>query len=483
MRRTHKRMTKIPELHAQRNSLLSNERIELLSIDDLKFFERRLRKTPEWKLDNLARSLGAFGFVIPILIDAASRIICGEARVAAARQLGLRTVPCIRVTHLSSAQVRAFRIADNRLAQDSEWDRVELGNEIKEIILDEPGFDTDLLGFQVPELDLILNPEPVGEAGDPADDDGIVPQADAVSRLGDEWHLGPHRLRCGDATVPATIARLLGGDKAPLYVGDPPYGISTRKIGSKGRIKHREFVQGSGEQTPDEFFEFLRSSIEAAVSGLAPGALAYWWCDWRQLHTTVNAGLACGLSLVNICCWCKTSPGMGSFYRSQMELCVVFRLPGGPPINNIQLGRFGRNRSNVWFAPGMNGFSRDRMELLKLHPTVKPCQLIEGILKDASRRGDIIVDTFCGSGTALIAAHKTGRIARCLELDPLYVDVAIRRFQKRFGIEAVHAVTGRTFAEEAAFRLAEAIAAASVPTRPRPVRKPPALPRALASRT
>lgn len=452
--------------------------IEYMPIGVLTGYERQLREHPARKFDDIAASIAEFGFINPVTIDAKNGIVCGELRVAAAHLLGLQSVPCVRVAHLSKAQLKALRIADNRLAEGSEWIKVNLGLEIRDIDLLEPGFNKDLLGFEAPELDLIVNPEPVGAATDPSDHDGIVPAALAVSRLGDVWLMALHSLGCGNGTMHVPLARQMGGKKARVYAGDPPYGIKVAKIGGKGRIKHREFVQGSGEQTQDEYHGFLRRSMAVAKANLQPGGLAYFWSDWRQTHTTVNAGLECGLSLVNICVWAKTTPGMGSFYRSQTEMCVVFQVPGAPHVNNIQLGKFGRNRSNVWFAPGLNTFSRERMELLSLHPTVKSCQLIEGIIKDASNRGDLVIDTFCGSGTTLIAAQKTGRIARCLELDPLYVDVAIQRFERRFGIEAIHAVTGRTFKEEAAYRAANARSDAL----PRPVRKPPAIQHALSGK-
>lgn len=433
-------------------SLQTNYPISYVTPEALKQPKRNVRRHPPEQLAALARSIEQYGFMVPVLIDGSGAIVCGVARVEAAKQAGLREIPAIEVTHLSKAQIRAYRLADNKLAEAATWDLEELKLEFEEIALLEPGFELTDTGFHMAELDIILD----GDAqSDAADLDGIAPEQEAVARVGDLWLMGKHKLLCGDAKADAAYARLLDGDEPRLLVTDPPYGIAVRKISGKGRTSHPEFVEGSDDMPIAAFLEFSKAFLRAATSVLPKGSLIYAWIDWRNVASLIEAGRSLGLELVNIACWNKGTGGMGSFYRSQHELCVIFKKPGASHRNNVQLGRHGRYRTNVWSIPGLNSFGRGRDEQLAAHPTAKPISLIADIIKDASHRGELIVDCFCGSGTTLIAAEKTGREARCIELDPRYVDVAIRRFERRFGIEAVHAQTGMSFAEVRSIRKKE----------------------------
>jgi DNA modification methylase len=448
-----------------------NRQIEYVPIGALLAPERETRVHSERQLARLEVGIRAYGNIVPVLIDADGRIVCGVARVEVARRLGNLSVPALRITHLSRAQLKAFRLFENRISEDAKWDVAELRLEFEEILEIEPGFTLEpQTGFSVGEIDLILD----GDAdADAADHGGIEAQRVTVSRIGDLWVIGTHRLLCGDAKSANSYAVLLRGETVHQIVSDLPYNVRIENnVSGLGRVKHREFLEASGEMSPDEFRRFLVTSITAMCSALKPGGIGHCFMDWRSSHLLVAAGEECGLELTNICVWDKGSGANGSFYRSQHEFVHVFKKPGGKHTNNIELGKHGRYRTNVWSVPGLNRFSRERQELLSLHSTVKPVRLIAEAIKDCSSRGERILDPFVGSGTALIAAEVTGRVARCMELDSAYVDVAIRRFEKRFGIEAVHAVTGRTFSEEAEFRAAEA-PVADAPSQPLPRRRRP----------
>ena len=455
--------------HSRRNAS-----IEYMLIKDLKDPERKTRVHSDDQIRKLQVGIEVYGFMVPVIVDAEDRIVCGVARVEAARRLGMLSVPTLRITHLSRAQLKAFRLFENRIAQEATWDPTELKLEFEDILELEPGFTlSELTGFSLQETDIILNPTIDGDA---ADEDGIEPSKVAVSRVGDVWEIGAHRLLCGDAKAPESYATLIGDETVHQVVSDFPYNVRiANNVSGLGKIKHGEFVEASGEMSDGQFSAFLGASLTAMMAPLRPGAVCLIFMDWRSSHLLVQAALHVGFEFLNICVWDKGSGGMGSLYRSRHEFVHVFKKPGGKHTNNIELGKHGRYRTNVWSVPGLNRFSRERQELLSLHSTVKPVALITEAIMDCSDRGQFVLDPFCGSGTTLIAAELTGRVARCMELDPLYVDTAIRRFEKRFGIEAVHAVTGRTFSEEAAFRaaLADAATAPSADTQRPRRRRPP----------
>ena len=406
---------------------------------------RSPRQHGKRQLRALAGSIAAFGFNVPVLIDGDGTIIAGHARVAAAGVLGLTTIPVIRIEHLDDAAIRAFMIADNRLGELSEWDDLVLGTALRDLAASDLSFDLEATGFAMAEIDLRI--EGLDDAGDDSAD-VLPPPGVAVTRAGDLWQLGPHRLLCGDALLASSWTELMGEEQAALVLTDPPYNVKIHgHVSGLGQHRHREFAMASGEMDEGEFTAFLTAAATQAATFSRPGSLHYWAMDWRHLLELTLAGRAAYDRQLNLCVWTKTSAGMGSFYRSQHELFMVFTKGGAPHCNNVQLGRFGRSRSNVWSYPGASNFGRagDEGNSLAMHPTVKPIALIGDIILDATVRGDLVVDPFLGSGTTLIAADKLGRRGHGIELDPLYCDTIIRRWQAWTGEVAVRVADGANF--------------------------------------
>lgn len=412
------------------------------------------RHTPE-QIALIARSIEAFDFVNPVLIDRGTSIIAGHGRYEAAKKLGLSTVPTLRIEHLSDDQVRAYRIADNRIAELSDWEDDVLRLEIVDLaelqFEEELDFDLSVIGFSTPELDLIIA-DPREDAEGPEEE---VPAPDrdkpAVTREDDLWILGQHRLFCGDSLHPQSYDTVLDGETCRMVFTDPPFNVPVNgHVRSGNGGDHREFAMASGEMSDKAFRTFLSDVMARMVDHLMDGGIAMAFMDWRHIEELIASGKANGLDLINLCVWNKTNGGMGSLYRSKHELVAVFKKPGAPHANNVQLGKHGRNRTNVWDYAGVNTFGAGRAADLADHPTVKPTALVADALMDVSHRGDVVLDAFGGSGATLLAAEKTGRKARLIELDPLYVDVAIRRWQELTGQQAVHAVTGETWDQRAA---------------------------------
>lgn len=417
---------------------------QLTRIEDLRAAPRNARTHSKKQLRQISASIAAFGFTNPVLVDASGEVIAGHGRLAAARMLGFDEVPTLCLDWLSDEQKRAYVIADNRLAEKAGWDRDLLAIELGELVaLD---FDVTLTGFEMREIELIIdagipNPEDVSE--EPA-------EGPSLCQPGDLWQLGHHRLVCGDALDTQSYRRLMERDKARLIVTDPPYNVKIRgHVSGLGRKKHREFVQGSGELTSTEFTQFLRSSLSAMGQFSRDGSLHYVFMDWRHLPELMDAGQAVYEDWLNLCVWAKDNAGMGSFYRSQHELVCVYKKGKRQHTNNIELGANGRHRSNVWNYAGVNSFKAGREEELGWHPTVKPLDLICDIIRDASDPGEIVLDGFGGSGTTLIAAAHCGRVARLIELDPLYCDVILRRYCSTFDDVPVHVATGQNLLERA----------------------------------
>lgn len=400
------------------------------------------------QLKDLARSIAANGFVNPILVDRDGEIIAGHGRYEAASMLALETVPVIVLGHLSDAAKRAYRIADNRLAEGSSWSIEMLRLEVDSIIQLDASFDLSLTGFDVDDLALKFD---VADSHDVPSDPPIPVAAGApVSRLGDKWQIGEHRLICGDATDPAAYRALLGRERAAMVFTDAPYNVKIDgHVSGLGKIRHREFVAGSGEMSPQQFKRLLIDYMTQCAAFSRDGSLHYHFMDWKHLPELLAAGQIAYEEYKNLCIWCKTNAGMGSLYRSQHEAIAVFKSGSASHVNNVELGKNGRNRTNVWSYAGMNTFAADRDDLLALHPTVKPVALVRDAILDASRRDDIILDPFGGSGTTLLAADAVRRRARLIELDPLYCDVIVRRAQAALGLVATLGTTGRGFAEVA----------------------------------
>ena len=395
----------------------------------------------------IAKSIQTFGFNVPILIDANLAVIAGHGRLLAAKHLGWTQVPSIMLEHLSTYQIRAYRLADNRLTDCSIWSEQLLAQELKELANAELSFDLDAIGFEMPEIDLrIQSLDQYSSEEDAVESPAL--NGPAVSCLGDLWTLRSHRIVCGNALDADTYAALLQGQHAAMVFTDPPYNVPIAgHVSGNGQLQHPEFLMASGEMSREVFTDFLGKSLGAIKQSCMAGSLLYVCMDWRHMGELLTAGEAHGLELKNVCVWDKGCGGMGSLYRSQHEMVFVFKSGEGKHTNNVQLGRFGRNRSNVWSIPGANSFARDTAEgnLLALHPTVKPVALVAEAILDASKRGSVVLDPFLGSGTTLIAAERTGRMGYGIELDPRYVDTAIRRWQRLTGRAAVHARSGATF--------------------------------------
>ncbi|PPB81351.1 DNA modification methylase [Albidovulum inexpectatum] len=429
------------------------EKVVQTPLSRLKPYANNNRVHTEKNIAKLKASVAQFGFVTPILVDASGVIIAGHGRFEAAKALGLETVPTVVADHLSEAEVRALRIADNRLAELSEWNvealRIEFADLLDLGIEGDLDFSLDITGFEMPQIDIMLAGAGTEEE-EPETVDLPDPDRPAIARPGDLWILGPHRLLCGDALDAASYARVLEGEVPRMVFTDPPYNVPVQghvRAGSNGA--HREFVMASGEMTADEFRRFLGGFLVHLERHLPKGGIAMVCMDWRHVEELIGAGKSAGFELINLCVWNKTNGGMGSLYRSKHELVCIFKKPGGAHVNNVELGRHGRNRTNVWDHAGVNSFGAGREADLADHPTVKPTALVADAIMDVSHRGEVVLDAFGGSGATLLAAERTGRRARLIELDPLYVDVAIRRWQEMTGGQAREAVTGERFAERA----------------------------------
>ena len=415
-----------------------------------------LRLHASAQIKAIARSIEAFGFNAPILVDKANRIVAGHGRLEAAKRLGLKEAPVIRLEHLSELQAKAYMLADNKLTDRSSWDERRVAivlKELSDIALD---FDIEATGFEPPEIDLrIQSLEPPDESTDAADE-FEASEGPPVSRPDDLWTLGNHRLLCGSALDSHAYGALLAGEKAAAVFTDPPYNVRVKgHVRGKGARKHREFPMAAGELTEEQFHRFLLDAFGLMASHSLDGGTFFACMDWRHVLEIVSAIRALGCDLLNLCVWVKTNGGMGSLYRSRHELVFVFGKGSAKRVNNVQLGKHGRNRTNVWNYPGMNSFARrGRTRGLDLHPTVKPIAMVSDAILDVTQRGDIVLDPFCGSGTTLLAAERTGRRGYAIELDPAHVDTAIARWRRMTKRAAIHA-SGKTFEEVTADRRGE----------------------------
>jgi 16S rRNA G966 N2-methylase RsmD len=436
----------------QRRSQLENRRITTVALDHIKPHPRNARTHSKKQIRQIADSIQAVGFASPVLIDEHGVLLAGHGRLEAAKLLGLKTIPAIVIDGLSDARKRALRLADNRIAQSAGWDREQLANELlslPELLLDD-GLDITVTGFEPAEVDALLT-DFEDDSADPADDlDPSLLAGPAVSRPDDLWQLGKHRLLCGDARNFTHLNKLMGRERAHMAFLDPPYNVRVRDIVGRGQVKHQEFAMATGEMAPEVFTSFLTETLGLTARASVDGAVHFVCMDWRHIGELVTAGRAVYDTMLNLVTWVKSNAGQGSFYRSQHELIGVFRFGNSPHLNTIELGRHGRSRSNVWKYTGANTFRSGRMDDLRAHPTVKPIALIADAIKDCTRRNHIVLDCFCGSGTTLLAAERVGRQARGLEIDPRFVDVAIRRWQAFTGRDAIHAETGLTFEDVAA---------------------------------
>ena len=426
------------------NAGLIEIQIQYRPVGDLGLDPRNPRQHSQRQVDQIADSIREFGFITPVVIDDTARVVVGHARVLAAKKLDMPLIPVVEIKHLSKAQLKAFRIADNKLGQNAHWDERLLGESLLELKELDRDFDLSITGLTLPEIDLAIQnlSEPVVEDIDDASSETGV----QVCQLGDVWELGGHRVHCGDATSETAFHSLMIDTRADVVFIDPPYNVRIDGHASgKGRVRHREFAQGSGELSREEFIRFLTDSCTQLKNYSKSGAIHFACMDWKHLDDLLTAGRDVYTELKNIVAWVKSTAGMGSLYRSQHELICVFKSGTGRHINNIELGKNGRHRTNVWDYDSASTQARKGNNVLELHPTVKPVQLVMDALLDCSNRGDIVLDSFLGSGTTLLAAERTGRVCRGIEVDPLYVDTAIRRWQNLTGRDAVRVSDGKLF--------------------------------------
>lgn len=425
---------------------------KLVRTTDLKPAHRNARTHDKTQIGALVESIRTFGAINPIVVDKDGRIVAGHARWEAAKILQLENVPVLTVDHLPQDELRLYAIADNRIAERAGWDEAILAIEFAELEIACPEISLSVSGFELPKIELMCS-KASQETWTDLDKPVERPTTRAVSQRGDVWLFDDrHRLLCGDSTDPSVVAQLLAGETVTLMESDAPYNLPAKAYSGKGRNQHPDFVMAAGEMSREVFTTFLAKSIGAAVPHLAQGALVYMFMDSKHVREIIGAGDANDLELLNILVWDKGKGGMGSFYRSGHELVFLFKHGSAPHKNRVQLGRNGRDRTTLWRYAGMNSFARGRDRALAMHATVKPVQMICDLLLDASDRNDIVFDGFGGSGTTLIAAQKTGRRSRIIELDGGYCDTIIQRYRDAFGGEVRHAELQLSFADVAALR-------------------------------
>jgi DNA modification methylase len=423
----------------------SNEAVSL-PIGSIKPYARQVRRHSRQSIGKLKKLIGHFGQIVPIIIDANRVIIDGHAVWQAMRELGAGDIATITVAGRADPDVKALRLALNRLPAEAAWDNKELRSEFEELLT--LSFDLELTAFDTAEIDQVLDLD-LPQTNLVEDEAKIPPvEATAVTRPGDIWRCGDHRLGCGNAHDGEFVSRVSEGLLANVAFIDPPYNVPIAGfVSGKGRNQHRKFVQGAGEMSAEQFTVFLTTALDVLKVACSPRALIYTCMDWRHVHDLLSAGIRSELDLYNICVWAKTNAGIGSPYRNQHELVCVFRAGKETPANNVELGQHGRCRSNLWTYREFNAVGGERDGRLAVHPT--PVALIADVLRDVTKGDGIVLDTFMGSGSTLIAAEQTGRRCFGTELDPLYVDVAVRRWQSRTKRDAVHAKSGDPFNERA----------------------------------
>ena len=424
--------------------------VQYRKVGDLRPYDGNARKHSKRQIRQIAKSMDTFGFTQPILINTGLMVVAGHGRLEAAKLRGMAEVPTVMLPEMSEAETRAYILADNRLAELATWDDYQLGVELEFLV--ESDFEFEVTGFDTPDLDKLLS-------GASASEERVnlpEPDAPAVSRLGDLWTIGNHRILCADAQDTASYERLLGDERAQMVFTDPPFNVSMRRYasGHNGAKLHREFEMASGDMTEAQYTDFLTNVLKRVAAFSEPGSIHYVCIDWKHMGEMLAAGRVAYTELKNLVVWGKTNFGLGSFYRSQHELVFVFKSGTGKHINNFGMGAKGRTRSNLWTYAGANGFRKGRREDLGDHPTVKPVQMVADAILDCSKPNGLILDAFCGSGSTLLAAEQTKRRGYAIEIDPAYVDVAIKRLEKATGEEA-RLETGETFAKVAKRREAE----------------------------
>ena len=417
-----------------KNIVNTNLSIQYVEIEKLKRYEQNAKIHTEKQIKKLVSSMKQFGVVTPILVDKDFTVIAGHGRLEAFEKLQIKKVPVVMLEHLTETQARAYRLADNRIAEDAIYDENLLRIELEEIIINDEIEITDI-GFDVSEIDSIIIDNYSGkkEKAEKADALNSLKIEQKV-KLGDIWQLGNHILICGDSTDGNVFQELMLDKKADLVITDPPYNVPI--AGHVCRTKHEEFQMASGEMSSEEFADFSEKFMNNLANFSKDGSLHYVFIDWRSINIFLNTGSKIYTDLKNICVWNKLIGRMGSFYRSQHEFVCVFKNGTKHHTNNIELGKNGRYRTNVWNCKGISATNPKSLHLLKMHPTVKPVGLLHEIILDASCSGEIVLDPFGGSGSTLIACELAKRKARIIELSPNYCDLIIHRYKEQFKKEA-----------------------------------------------
>ncbi|QZP07730.1 DNA modification methylase [Caenibius sp. WL] len=414
-------------------------------VHELKASTTRSRETTPELLEKIIRSIKTFGLVLPILIEKDGTIVVGHALWEAAIKLGLETIECRVVEHLDPTEIEALSLAINRIGESGKYSLERLRDQL--IRIESAGIELVSTGFTLPEIgQIMIKPAPTEE--DEGECDGGREDEIVVTKTGDYFQLGDHRLVCGDALDEISWRRVLEGRQAQCVFSDAPYNCPIKGfVGGFGRHQHDDFLMFAGKESEEEFAAFLEAYLTHCRTFTSPGAVIFAAMDWRQIDVLLQAGRAAGLSRINVAVWNKGAGGMGSTYRSAHEFFAVFCNGKSAATNNIALGVHGRDRTNVWTFPGANRKGSSAARALEDHPTPKPVELVLEALLDVTNPGDVVLDPFLGSGTTIIAAEQCGRRACGIELDPKYIDRTIRRWEKLTGEEAVHVRTNLTFAE------------------------------------
>lgn len=421
----------------------NHRQIELVPHGSIRPNPKNPRRHRDRQIAQIASSIERFGWLVPIVISDEKLIVAGHGRWMAAGQLGLEFVPVIKGSFLTEADRRAFALTENRLAELSEWDPELLRDEL-ELLFDE-NYDLSITGFELRDLDLTIGePGPQEEPFELPD-----PTRSAVSRLGDLWLIGPHKLYNGNARDAASYETVLGEERASMIFADPPFNVAINgHVSGLGKVQHREFVEASGEMSSSDFTAFLRATFRNCVRFSTDGSVHFHCMDWRHVREILDAADGIYSEFKQLIVWAKDNAGLGTFYRQKHELIFAFKSGRGRHINNFSLGETGRYRTNLWEYAGCNSFRKGRDADLEAHPTTKPIAMVMDAILDCSNRGDVVLDPFSGSGTTLAAAHKTGRRGAAIELDPLYVDTSLRRLCATSGLAAC-LPDGRSFDEVA----------------------------------
>lgn len=422
-------------------------------LGDLKERPNNPRRHSRKQIDLLVETIKKTGYITPIVVDEENVILSGHGRKMALAKLGMTDVPVVKVVGLTEDKKVAYLLADNKLAELSRWDDKGLALQLDALI--KIDFPPEILGFSEIEIHSALSLDRPSKKTDALDEKLPIRSEPAVSRAGDLWLLpskdGNHRLLCADATKASSYDALMQGDLAQMVITDPPYNVPIAgNVTTK--TAHREFAMASGELSEEEFEGFLTGVMHRMCDHSEERAVHYVFMSWHYLRQLLNAGSRSYEKMLNLCVWAKPHAGMGTTYRSQHELVAVYRHGTEPHINNFGLGGDGRWRSNLWQYPGGSPLHASQPDEMGLHPTVKPIRMILDAMRDCSHVAGIVLDPFCGSGTVLVAAHMARRRAYAMEIDPLYVDVAVRRWQNASKGAAVLATTGETFEQVAKSR-------------------------------